>query len=61
MTKATFIRSVIILSWLTDSEFQFIITKAEATQNQGSHGTGGAKSLTSCSEGKQEKTGFQTV
>jgi hypothetical protein len=30
-----------------------------AWQCPGSHGVGGAESSTSCSEGKQEKTGFQ--
>jgi hypothetical protein len=50
ITKATLIRTF-TWSWLTDSEVQSIIIKVGAWQHPGRHGTGGAKSSTSSSEG----------
>jgi hypothetical protein len=59
MTMATLKRRK--FNWLcpTGSEVQSIIIKAGAWQCQGRHGTGGAQSSTSSSEGQLEKTGFQ--
>jgi hypothetical protein len=54
MTKATPIRTTFNWGWLTGSEAQSIIIMAEEY-----HDIGRAESSTSCSEGKQEKTGFQ--
>jgi hypothetical protein len=51
MTKATLIRATFNWGWLTGSEVQFIIIKVGAWQNPGRHGTGGAESSTSSSEG----------
>jgi len=61
MTKATLIRTTFNRGWLTGSEVQFIIIKAGARQHPGRHGAGGAESSTSCSKGKQEKTGSHVV
>jgi hypothetical protein len=60
MAKSTLSRTRFIWGWLTGSEIQSII-KAGAWQHLGRHGAGGAESSTSCSEGKQEKTGFQAA
>jgi hypothetical protein len=51
MTKASLIRTTFSWSWLTGSEVQSIIIKAEAWQHPGRHGAGGAESSTSSSEG----------
>jgi hypothetical protein len=51
MTKATLIRTTVNWGWLTGSEVQFIILKAGTWHHPGSHGTGGAESSTSSSEG----------
>jgi hypothetical protein len=61
MTKATLIRTTFNWGWLTGSEVQSIIIKAEAWQCPGRHGAGGAESSTSSPEGKQEQTAFQTA
>jgi hypothetical protein len=50
-TKATLIRTTFNWGWLTGSEVQSIIIKAGTWQHQGRHGTGGAESSTSSSEG----------
>jgi hypothetical protein len=55
MTKATLIRTTLIGSGL---QVQSIIIKVGALQHLGRHAAGGAVSSTSCSEGKQEKTGI---
>ena len=59
MTKATLIRTTFNWACPTGSEVQSIIIKAGAWQCQGRHGSGGAESSTSSSEGQLEKTGFQ--
>jgi hypothetical protein len=46
---------------LTGSKVQSIIIKAGTWQCLGRHGTEGAESSTSYSDGKQEKTGFQAA
>jgi hypothetical protein len=51
MTKATFIRTAFHWGWLTGSEVQSIIIKAGTWQHPDRHGTEGAKSSTSSSEG----------
>jgi hypothetical protein len=51
MTKATLIRTTFNWGWLTGSEVQSIIIKAETWQYLGRHGTGGAESSTTLSEG----------
>jgi hypothetical protein len=51
MTKATLIRIIFNSGWLIDSEVQFIIIKAGEWQHLCRHGTGGAESSTSSSEG----------
>ena len=53
MTKASFIRTTFNLGWLRGSEVQSIIIKAGAWQHPGRHGTGGADSSTSSSEGHE--------
>ena len=58
MTKATLI--TFNWCWLTGSEVQSIIIKAGVWQHPGRHGAE-AESSTSCSKGKQEKTGFQAA
>jgi hypothetical protein len=57
MIKATLMRTTFNWGWLTGSEVHYIIIKAEAWQCQSRHGTGGAESSTSYSEGKHERTG----
>jgi hypothetical protein len=47
-------------SWLTGSEVQSFIIKVGTWQHPGRHGVG-AESSTSCSEGQEEKTGFQAA
>ena len=59
MTKGTLTRTKFNWAWLTGSEIQFIIIKAGTWQHPSRHGAGRAESSTSCSEGKQKKTGFQ--
>jgi hypothetical protein len=54
-----FIRAIFIWGWLTGSEVQSNIIKAGTWQHTGSHGIGRAESSTSCSEDRQEETGFQ--
>jgi hypothetical protein len=61
MVKTTLTKTPFNWGWLTGSEVQSIIIKAGAWQHPGRHGAGGAKSSTSSSKGKQEKTGFQTA
>jgi hypothetical protein len=51
MTKATLIRTTFNPGWLTGSEIQPIVIKVGAQQHLGRHGTGGAESSTSSSEG----------
>jgi hypothetical protein len=51
MTKATLIRTAFNWGWLTGSEVKSIIIKVGAWQHLGRHGTGGAESSTSSSEG----------
>jgi hypothetical protein len=51
MTKASLIRTIFNWGWLTGSEVQSIIFKAEAWQHPGRCGAGGAESSTSSSEG----------
>jgi hypothetical protein len=51
MTEATLTRTTFNWGWLTGSEVQSIIIKAEAWQCPGRHGAGGAVSSTSCSKG----------
>jgi hypothetical protein len=58
VTKATLIRTTFNWGWLTGSEIQFIIIKVGTWQHSGRPGAEGAESSTSCSKGKQEKTGF---
>jgi hypothetical protein len=48
MVKATPIKTTFNWGWITSSEVQSTIIKA-----------GGGESSTSCSKGKQKKTGFQ--
>jgi hypothetical protein len=50
MTKGTLIRTIFNWGWLTGSEVQSIIIKAETWQHPGRHGTGGAESSTFSSE-----------
>ena len=59
MTMATLKRRPFNWACPTGSEVQSIIIKAGAWQCQGRHGSGGAESSTSSSEGQLEKTGFQ--
>ena len=59
MTMATLKRRPFNWACPTGSEVQSIIIKAGAWQCQGRHGSGGAESSTSGSEGQLEKTGFQ--
>jgi hypothetical protein len=47
--------------WLTGSAVQSIIIKVGAWQLPGRHDMGRVESFTSCSKGKQEKTGLQVV
>jgi hypothetical protein len=61
MTKTTLISTRFNWGWFTASEGQSIIIKVGAWQHPGRPGIGRAKSSTSCSEGKWEKTGFQAV
>jgi|UPI00001F070C hypothetical protein len=61
MIKATITRTTFNWSWLADSEVQSIIIKVGAWQCPVRNGTGGAENSTSCSEGKQLKTGFQAA
>jgi hypothetical protein len=61
MIKATILRTIFNWGWLTDLEIQSINIKAGAEQCPGRHEAGGAESSTSCSEGKQQKTGFQST
>ena len=49
MTKTTLIREAFNWGWLTGSEVQSIMIKAEAWQCPGRHGGGGDESLKSCS------------
>jgi hypothetical protein len=51
MTKTSLIKATFNQDWLTDSEVQSIIIKVGAWQHTGGHGTGGAESSTSSSEG----------
>jgi hypothetical protein len=51
MTKATLIRTIFNWGWLTGSEVQYIIIKAEAWHLPDRHGAGGAESSISLSEG----------
>jgi hypothetical protein len=51
MTKASLIRTTFNWGWLTGSEVQSIIIKAGTWQHPGRHGTGGAESSISSSEG----------
>ena len=59
MTKASLLKTTFQRGWITGPEVQSIIIKAGAWQCQGRHGSGGAESSTSSSEGQLEKTGFQ--
>jgi hypothetical protein len=52
MTKATLLRTIFNWSWLTGSEIQSIIIKAEAWQHPGRHGVEGFESSTFSSEGR---------
>ena len=61
MNKTTLIRTTFNWGWLTGSEVQSIIFMAGTWQHPGRHAAGGAESSTSCSEGCQEKTGFQAA
>ena len=51
MTKATLIRATFNWGWLTGSEVQSIIIKEGTWQLSGRHGTAGAESSRSSSEG----------
>jgi hypothetical protein len=51
MPKAILIRPTFDWGWLTGSEIQSIIIKGGAWQHPGRHGTKGAESSTSSSEG----------
>jgi hypothetical protein len=51
LIKATLIRTTFNWGWLTGLEVQFIIIKAGTWHRLGRHGTGGAESSTSSSEG----------
>jgi hypothetical protein len=51
MIKATLVKTKFNWDWLEGSEVQSIIIKAGAWQHPGSHGTEGAESSTSSSEG----------
>ena len=59
MTMATLKRRPFNWACPTGSEVQSIIIKEGAWQCQGRHGSGGAESSTSSSEGQLEKTSFQ--
>jgi len=59
MTKATLERTTFNWGWLTGSEVWSTIIKAETWQHPGRHGMERTESSTSCTEGRQEKTGFQ--
>jgi hypothetical protein len=61
MTKATLIKTTFNWGWLTCSEVQSIIIKAGAWQSPSRHGSGGAESSTSSSEGFYQNTGFQAA
>jgi hypothetical protein len=58
MTKASLIRITFNWGWLTGSEVQSIIFKAEAWQRLGRCKARGPESSTSSSKGRQEKTAF---
>jgi len=51
MTKTTLIKATFNWDWLTGSEVQFSIIKVGTWQHPGRHGTGGAESSTTSSEG----------
>ena len=59
MTMATLKRRPFNWACPTGSEVQSIIIKAGSSQCQSRHGSGGAESSRSSSEGQLEKTGFQ--
>jgi hypothetical protein len=61
MTRATLTRTTFNWGWLTCSEVQSIIIKAETWQHRGRHGTGGAESSTFSSEDCYQNTGFQAA
>jgi hypothetical protein len=56
MTKATLIRTTFNWGWLTGSEVQSIIIKVGAWQHPDRHGSGGAASSTSSSEGCEQNS-----
>jgi hypothetical protein len=51
MNKAALTRTIFNWGWLTGSEVLYTIIKAETGEHPGRHGTGGAESSTSSSEG----------
>jgi hypothetical protein len=53
MTKATLLRTTFNWDWLTGSGVHFLIIKAGTWQHPGRHGSAGAESSTSSSEGSQ--------
>jgi hypothetical protein len=56
MTKAILLeKTTFNWGWFKGSEVQSIIIKVGTWQHPGRHGTGGAESSTSSSEGHQEK------
>jgi hypothetical protein len=55
---AVLTRTTFNWGWLTGSEVQSIIIKVGAWQHLGRHGSGGAESSTSSSEGCWQNTGF---
>jgi hypothetical protein len=61
MTKTTLIRATFHWGWLTGSEVQSIIIKAETWQHPGRHGAGRAENSTSSSAGGYWKTDFQAA
>jgi hypothetical protein len=62
MTKTCLlIKTTFNWAWLTDSEVQSIVIKVRAWQHLGRQDAGGDESSTSCSEGKQKKTGIQAA
>jgi hypothetical protein len=61
MTKATLVRMTFNWAWLTGSEIQPTIIKAGAWQCLGSHGSGGAESSTSSSEGDYRRRTYRQI
>jgi hypothetical protein len=61
MARVTLIRTTFNWGWLTGSEVQSIIIEVRTWQSPGRHGSGGAESSRSLSEGFWQKADFQAA